>query len=898
MIHYNEVLDKTIEIVRGFVAEDKELEVYIIQDVYGKINIYLNQGNNKISDQVEGTLKENIDHWLGYCGDYAEEYFIRTQIQEWKKESKPYCPGIWVFEKYLTNAYWDGKQRVDKMLELSSKLVSFYSFKGGVGRTTTMAMTAVSLAKKGKKVVILDFDLEAPGVASLFPEEAMSRYGLLDFLLESSVYGTEANVDEYMYPVGEYCHVNQMGGEIYVVPAIGSAIKDDADAYRKSLMRFDLDVPLYEEEVTPIDILLAKIDEFVRPDYIFIDTRSGIHQIGGITLSRYSDLAVLFFYGSKQNIQGMKTTIPILKTENTPFVLLNVKVPENAELADMEKKIYLEGAYDAFRICNEEYKDELIAIDDETAEHYPIDISYHAGLEVIQNTDQLIKVCNEQEPQIKRIVTAIEDVLLPEKEQSYDEKDISHNAVIDAFRTLIGKNETGAAEDDFASEGDLKNNFYPLRSYSFIFDQKKFLVLGQKGVGKTALFTALKYNHYAKALAKYLQIDSEQYEHSEWIVGTSQETDYIDIFGNLKDDDQIRAFLYYKTIKILLEHEPEIEKLIDRDLLKNLFDGRLTSKKFNMLDEKLAFDLKELLIHVNEYYEQKNKVVTIIYDALDRVVSNKDRGRFVSALVYMWYMNENTMHNIKSKIFLRKDIYDREVNVPDKVKLKNYSVTILWEYDQLFAMVWKRAISKSPEMKKLYERVTGQEVRESPGVGYIPILGEHENREMLSALVGTNMGSSKKASTYNWFRNRLSDTQGTIVPRSIIDIFVSSAEKEKDLRTHEHDLLYKSVIRPKCFEDMLPHVSIKRVIDLKEEYKEYEEFFNKLQDSVQRTPVDENDLIRALENAGFDNPRSEISKLNMIGIIRPYQRRLTDPMRYHFPDIYIKGLGLQRMGMH
>ena len=240
MIHYNEVLDKAINVSKQFIVKEEQLEIDIIQDVYGKINIYLENGNDQILQQLERTVKEEIDSWLGYCGNCEENFFVGEQIQEWKKDSEPVCKGIWVFEKYLTNAYWDGKQRTDKKLELSSKLVSFYSFKGGVGR-------------KGKKIVVLDFDLEAPGVASLFPEDAMSRYGLLDFLLESHVYETEANVDEYMYPVGEYCHVNQAGGEIYIVPAIGSATREDTETYRKSLMRFDLDIPLYEDKKTPID---------------------------------------------------------------------------------------------------------------------------------------------------------------------------------------------------------------------------------------------------------------------------------------------------------------------------------------------------------------------------------------------------------------------------------------------------------------------------------------------------------------------------------------------------------------------------------------------------------------------------------------------------------------------
>lgn len=76
-----------------------------------------------------------------------------------------------------------------------------------------MVLSAIGVARRGKKVVLLDFDLEAPGVSSLFPEEALSQYGLLDFFVESNAYPEEINIDEYLYPVGEYCHVNQYGGK-------------------------------------------------------------------------------------------------------------------------------------------------------------------------------------------------------------------------------------------------------------------------------------------------------------------------------------------------------------------------------------------------------------------------------------------------------------------------------------------------------------------------------------------------------------------------------------------------------------------------------------------------------------------------------------------------------------
>lgn len=898
MIHNNNVLNRAIKTAEKFTEKYNNVELYIIQNVYGKIIVYADTLQKEIIVELEENLKSAIDAWLNTCELIEDNFFAKKEIEIWKQESKPVGKRVWVFEKYITNVYWDARRKKHEKCALSSKLVSFYSFKGGVGRTTTMLMAAIGLARRGKKVVILDFDLEAPGVSSFFPEEALSQYGILDFFVESNVYPEGINIDEYLYPVGEYCRVNQYGGEIHILPAVGMAAQNDAEAYRKNLMRFDMDVPAYEEEKTPIDVLLLKIDSFLKPDYIFIDTRSGIHQIGGITLTRYSDMALLFFYGSKQNIEGMRMTLPILKSSGTPFLLINSKVPVNESLAQIEKKMYIEGAYNALVKCDRAYQEAEIFMEDEAAEHYPIHITYNAGLEVIASTEQLLKGYEEQETEYRRVVSAIEDTLQNELTDTAEVADVgSSKDIVTAFSGIMGGLETAAAEDEFATGQDLQNNFYPLKSYTFIFDQRKFLVLGQKGVGKTALFNALKNNEYAKSLAKYLNVSIEQYEHTEWIVGTSQATDYVDIFNCLTSEEQIRVFLYYETLRILLENDNGLSNFIFSSPSGYIFKEAFDIEHCVGWPKETAYHLKKILERVNNYYQENNKVVTIIYDALDRIVETKSRGKFVSALVDMWYKNENTLQNVRSKIFLRKDIYDREVNVSDKVKLKNYSVTIVWDYDQLFAMIWKRAISISAPVKSLYEKVALKQVNEVSGLGCIPTADEEDNRMMLSVLIGVKMGTGNKASTYNWFKNRLSDTQGVIVPRSMIDIFAKAANREMEQKREDNQAMGKSIIRPRCFEDILPEVSEKRVIDLKEEFREYAAFFNSLKDTVQRSPVDEKALQEALSKCGFSNQMEEIQNLIKIGVLKRYQLRQSDPIRYHFPDIYLKGLGLQRAGM-
>ncbi|MCP4147221.1 MAG: ParA family protein, partial [bacterium] len=66
--------------------------------------------------------------------------------------------------------------------------ITFYSYKGGVGRTLALANTAYSLATggDGSKVVIIDFDLEAPGIDSISPynEGTISpQGGIIEYIM-------------------------------------------------------------------------------------------------------------------------------------------------------------------------------------------------------------------------------------------------------------------------------------------------------------------------------------------------------------------------------------------------------------------------------------------------------------------------------------------------------------------------------------------------------------------------------------------------------------------------------------------------------------------------------------------------------------------------------------------
>ena len=156
-------------------------------------------------------------------------------------------------------------------------IVLFYSFKGGAGRSTALAATALHLAAAGERVAVLDADLDAPGVGTLLAgyDGAVASCGITDYLLEQRILGDPAGIgtDDYHH---RYAADGGGGaGEIVVYPA-GRFDR----RYMEKLARID-----YEESRDgtphPFVVLLQRIREDLSPDWILIDARAGLGDVSG-----------------------------------------------------------------------------------------------------------------------------------------------------------------------------------------------------------------------------------------------------------------------------------------------------------------------------------------------------------------------------------------------------------------------------------------------------------------------------------------------------------------------------------------------------------------------------------------------------------------------------------------
>jgi Mrp family chromosome partitioning ATPase len=101
-------------------------------------------------------------------------------------------------------------------------LVTFYSYKGGVGRTMALANIAVLMAAWGKRVLVVDWDLEAPGVEHFLAERAelasiQQGKGLIELLTELSE-GTGVS-DDVWRPLLQRISVPEVQAPIFLLTA-------------------------------------------------------------------------------------------------------------------------------------------------------------------------------------------------------------------------------------------------------------------------------------------------------------------------------------------------------------------------------------------------------------------------------------------------------------------------------------------------------------------------------------------------------------------------------------------------------------------------------------------------------------------------------------------------------
>jgi MinD-like ATPase involved in chromosome partitioning or flagellar assembly len=175
-------------------------------------------------------------------------------------------------------------------------VVSFFSFKGGVGRTTALALVARRMAMDGKRVVVVDLDLEAPGLAPFFGRDP--DLGVIDALLAHGATGalSLAGLLEEQ--------VDAQGATLSLIGAgrLGWG-------HVEKLARLDY-LHGSGEAQSPVErglrALLAVLKAKNAYDVILLDARAGLHDLGGLALHGLAHIDVLVGRDNAQSRLGMQ----------------------------------------------------------------------------------------------------------------------------------------------------------------------------------------------------------------------------------------------------------------------------------------------------------------------------------------------------------------------------------------------------------------------------------------------------------------------------------------------------------------------------------------------------------------------------------------------------------------
>jgi WD40 repeat protein len=236
-------------------------------------------------------------------------------------------------------------------------IFTFYSFKGGVGRSMAMATVGYLLAQRGLKVLVVDFDLEAPGLERYFFDEpgALAEIrgnpGLIDFVLAYK----RALTSEVEFQRAEFKNVSAFiveaiprtpnGGSVDLMSAGRRHPEDRYAAYALAVRAFDWQDFFHNWRGDRFfEWLRTELTSPTRGyDAVLVDSRTGVTEMGGVCAYQLADVAVLMCAPNYQNLDGTRAVVADFRSDAVVALrggrpLEIVVLPSRVEQSDPVKR--------------------------------------------------------------------------------------------------------------------------------------------------------------------------------------------------------------------------------------------------------------------------------------------------------------------------------------------------------------------------------------------------------------------------------------------------------------------------------------------------------------------------------------------------------------------------------
>lgn len=397
-VHFDEAKIAAEEQIQNWLGETPDVKrALIVWDLLGKCRLALWANDSIDTDalsQIFQPLKKALDTrcraW--WSGDIllvsAADKTTQLLFNESWEQAHQRDSNLAILDRHRSRTMWFQNQDAPiwQALDDGPPIVVFYSFKGGLGRSTILASFAIQRARMGERVCVLDFDLDSPGVGNLLSADTTgltASWGIADFLLESD---NLLKSDKGDVPLSDYYHrCDRVAGEgeISVFPA-GKV----NESYADKLARVDMET----DSKLGLEKLLGRVRNELGPKWILVDARTGISDSAGLLLSGIAHLHVILGTTQDQSWQGLHRVIARYGEDRiergqtqSDMVLVHAMVP-----ADQDKELRKKFNAQSERKFSEHYyaspesdKDNLWSAEDmesSQAPHIPIRVSYDSRL--------------------------------------------------------------------------------------------------------------------------------------------------------------------------------------------------------------------------------------------------------------------------------------------------------------------------------------------------------------------------------------------------------------------------------------------------------------------------------------------------------------------------------------
>jgi cellulose biosynthesis protein BcsQ len=286
---------------RWFDGKSEFGSIHIVRDSLGSLTVVL--PDSALSNGEWEDFAEQLDVSLGVYSPGASRVLLgetdlidpQEILNSPDKVSLDF-PNAWLIDRLLTNQDWLRPPLISKPRVPTA--VAF-SVKGGVGRSTAFSFLGWNLARRGKNVLLVDLDLEAPGIGSILLDK-LPKLGLIDWIVESI--NGQGTVELLESAIGTAPIAHDASGTLRVLAAYGvescQYISKLGRVYGNSFDQSGLMIGLAER----LRDLLDRINNLEDPpDVVLLDARAGLHDIGSAAITRLSAEVFLFARNDEQD---------------------------------------------------------------------------------------------------------------------------------------------------------------------------------------------------------------------------------------------------------------------------------------------------------------------------------------------------------------------------------------------------------------------------------------------------------------------------------------------------------------------------------------------------------------------------------------------------------------------